>query len=249
MVNAKVEDPTTDAEASEDPTSAGAVDSALASGGTGDGAFDPLGDEWANTLTHALGTMLALAGWALIAWLMWDRPFGITVACWVYAASVFSVFFFSTLSHAVRHPSGRQLMRAWDQGTIYLMIAGTYTPFLWFYCLPAWRFPVLVAVWGLAAAGFLAKVMLRHRVNAIATPTYLMLGWLPALPMIPRIPDPMPWTCFYGMLAGGVLYTLGVVFLQLDQKVRFFHAAWHLFVIAAAATHFLTIVFCIATQS
>lgn len=211
--------------------------------------FDPFGDEWANTLTHAIGCVVASAGWVAMAIMASDQPLGTAVACWVYSAAVFAVFFFSTLSHAVRHPAGRELMRAWDQGTIYLMIAGTYTPFLWTYALPQWRLVILACVWALAAVGFWSKVFARHRVNALASTTYLMLGWLPAVPMLNRIPDPMPLECLYGMLIGGLLYTIGVLFLTFDRRVRFFHAAWHLLVIAAAACHYGTIVYFIALGS
>lgn len=211
--------------------------------------FVPFDDEWANTLTHAIGCLLALVGWVALAMIVSDRPLGVAISCWIYSAAVFSVFLFSTLSHAVRHPAGRDLMRAWDQGTIYLMIAGTYTPFLWMYSLPRWRLAILLCVWGLAAVGFWSKVLVRHRINALASTTYLLLGWLPAIPMLNRIPDPMPLECLYGMLAGGLLYTIGVIFLSFDRHVRFFHAAWHVLVIAAAASHYGTIVYFVALGS
>ncbi len=117
---------------------------------------------------------------------------------------------------------------------IYTMISGTYTPIIYLYCPSAIRTGLLIAIWIAAGTGFLLKVAGRHRINSIGTVSYLLLGWLPAIPLIGNVPsDLIGW-----MVAGGVLYTIGVLFLINDSRVRYLHAVWHLFVMAAAGCHF-----------
>ncbi len=198
---------------------------------------DPMGDEWANTLTHAGSLVIALIGWAVMLYLVIDKPLGMQLACLAYATSAVAVFLFSTLSHAVYEPWMRQRMRAWDQGTIYLMISGTYTPFAYLYG-GKWQVGLLIFLWVVAGFGFLSKVGLQHRVHGITTTTYLALGWAPAIVLAPQV----PFGCMIGMALGGVIYTLGVVFLVLDQRRKFFHGVWHVMVLLAAAVHYGSIV-------
>ncbi|WP_164101327.1 PAQR family membrane homeostasis protein TrhA [Candidatus Laterigemmans baculatus] len=194
-------------------------------------------DERANTATHALGFVLSLVAAVYLAQQTAAESLGFTVSCTVFAISMAAVYLFSTLSHAVYEPLWRHRMRAWDQGVIYTLIAGTYTPFIWV-CSPAgWRSAILLAVWLAAAIGFYSKVLAAHRVNGISTVTYVLLGWLPAIPLVPRTPT----ICLLWMLAGGVAYTAGILFLRLDGRYRYFHAMWHLMVIAGSACHFIAI--------
>lgn len=206
--------------------------------------FDPsdvvylsLADERANTVTHSLGFLLSIAAAFYLAGHESAGDVGMAAACTAFAVSMAAVYFFSTLSHAIHQPRLRHRMRAWDQGVIYSLIAGTYTPFIWA-CSPAgWRTPLLAAVWLAAAIGFYSKVLAAHRINAISTLTYVLLGWLPAIPLVPRTPT----VCVLWMLAGGVAYTAGIFFLHLDNRYRYFHAMWHLMVIAGSACHFIAV--------
>lgn len=193
--------------------------------------------EWANALTHglaALGT-LAVAPYLLISAL--DQGTGLLVACALYIAAAFGTFFFSTLSHAIHRQPWLDLLRAWDQAMIYLMITGTYTPIVFVYAPPGARTPLLAAIWVAAIAGFITKVAMRHRINSIGTASYLLLGWLPSLPLIGHVPAPL----VHSMLAGGVIYTVGVVFLLNDGRLRYLHAVWHLCVTLAASVHLVGI--------
>lgn len=194
-------------------------------------------DEWANTSSHLLGIVVAVVGTVWMLALLRDKPWGLTLSCLTYCASAILVFVFSTLSHACTEPGRRTRMRAWDQGSIYLMISGTYTPFVWQYG-GSLRWALLVFLWGLALYGLWAKVVAKHRVNTVAFTTYLLLGWVPAIPLAPQV----PLSCFGGMALGGLVYSLGVIFLKYDHMRRFFHAIWHMAVILAAACHYLVIV-------
>ncbi len=195
-------------------------------------------EEWLNTMTHGFGCLLSLL--AVAGFLMFYRvdAWAQTLGFAAYGASLVGVYLCSTLSHAVRDPRRRNRMRAWDQGVIYCLIAGTYTPFAVRYLEGTTVTLTLIGLWTAAAVGFYSKVFARHRVNALATATYLLLGWLPTLPFINRV----PLDCVSWMAAGGVLYTIGVIFLKYDGHVKYFHAIWHLFVIMAATVHFAAIV-------
>lgn len=192
-------------------------------------------EERVNTMTHGLGCVLAILGAALI---IWRRELdGLAVACFVYAASLVMLYAASACSHAFQEPELKHRLRSFDQGAIYFLIAGTYTPFIWSGLPPGGRWLLMAAVWSAAVLGFHAKVVRQHRVNAVATRTYVLLGWLPAIALIGTVSG----ECLAWMLIGGVCYTVGIIFLKLDHRVRFFHAVWHLFVMAGSATHYYAI--------
>jgi hemolysin III len=195
------------------------------------------GQEWANALTHGLAAAATLfIGGGMIAAAS-SRSDGLAIACGAYVASVFGTFLFSTLSHLVRRQPLLDTMRSWDQAMIYTMISGTYTPIVFRFAPEETRVALLTAIWVAAAIGFLGKVALRHRVNSIGSISYLMLGWLPALPLIGHVPTALSWD----MLAGGVVYTIGVLVLMNDGKAKYLHAVWHICVVSAATVHYLGI--------
>jgi hemolysin III len=97
--------------------------------------------------------------------------------------------------------------------------------------------PLLAAIWVAAVCGILGKLALRHRINSIGAISYLLLGWLPSIPLMGHVPSELAWM----MLGGGVLYTIGVAILMNDNKLRYMHAAWHLSVMTAASCHYLGI--------
>lgn len=190
-------------------------------------------DERANILTHGCGFLLSIAAGAFLYQASGHTSLGLRISCLLFAVSLALVYLFSTLSHAVYEPRRRNRLRAWDQGTIYLLIVGTYTPFIWQGSQGSLRWGLLIACWAAAAFGFFAKVHLTHRVNAVSTATYLALGWLPALALVSTTPR----VCVQWMLIGGLCYSVGVLFLKLSRRVLFAHAAWHCMVIAGSACH------------
>ncbi|MFG0288196.1 MAG: hemolysin III family protein [Rhodopirellula sp. JB044] len=193
--------------------------------------------EWANALTHGL----AAATWVLLSfWLVGQAAEvspAIMIACAAYGASVVGTFACSTLSHTFLQRPLLDRFRAWDQAMIYLMIAGTYTPIMCRYANPAHRDWLLALMWGYALWGFTKKAIFSHRIHSISTVSYLLLGWLPAIPLYGRV----PLNLFLYVLAGGVAYSIGVLFLINDRRVRYFHAVWHLVVISASIIHFVGI--------
>ncbi len=193
--------------------------------------------EWANALTHAAAALAGLVG-AVWMFTASDQSLAKTIACLAFVCSAIAVFVASALSHYFIHDAELiKRLRAWDQGLIYVMITGTYTPLVYQFASPTMQSAVLVAIWIAALAGFYSKVIAEHRVNGIGTVSYLALGWLPALFLVGRVPTPvLVW-----MATGGVLYTIGVAILLNDHRIRYLHAVWHLLVMAAASCHYWAI--------
>ena len=198
-------------------------------------------EEPINAVTHGLGLLLSIAG----AWWLCDAAahsgdVARMTTCGVYAASLVAVYLFSTLSHMFESPRPRHVLRVLDQAFIYFLIVGTYTPVAVEYLQGGLNPTLLIVMWGIALVGFLSKTVVRHRIESISTASYLLLGWLPVL-SVPaawlRMPPPAIWL----FVAGGLCYTFGVIFLLYDRRVRYFHAMWHLFVMAGSASHFAAI--------
>lgn len=195
-------------------------------------------EEWANALIHAGGALAAVLGAVIMARAADGQPVMTTFCCLVFVASAAAVFVASALSHHLIHDPRLLLrLRAWDQGLIYVMISGTYTPLIWRFSEDPVRVPLLIAIWIAAAVGFYSKVISLHRVNSMNPISYLLLGWLPALGLIGNV----PWGLFGWMLAGGMIYVLGVSLLLNDKKLKYLHAAWHVCVILAASCHYLAV--------
>jgi len=196
-------------------------------------------EEWANALTHGSAALVWMFGAVLMARAAASgQPLMTTLCCLVFVLSAVSVFSASALSHHLLHcPRLLNRLRAWDQGLIYVMISGTYTPLIWQFASESVRTPLLIGIWIAAAVGFHSKVFAEHRVNGIGTITYLLLGWVPALGLVGKVPG----IVLFWMAAGGVIYTLGVVLLMNDKRLKYMHAGWHLCVVVAASCHFWAI--------
>ena len=196
-----------------------------------------LDGENANTATHFIGLLLSLAGAAAIVAVHNYADVGTAIACGIYATTLVVVYAISTLSHAVDQPRSKHLLRVWDQGTIYLLIAGTYTPFIWVFTSSYLRLLLLIVVWSVALMGLFSKVFAQHRVIEFSARSYVLFGWVPALAFVKSVPLVVAaW-----MAIGGVSYTLGTFFLHLDHHHRYLHATWHVFVIVGSACHFYAI--------
>ncbi len=195
-------------------------------------------EEALNTWTHGAGFILSLPAGVLLIRIALDQRPELVWSCLVYSISLAAMYLFSTLSHAVREPNWRHRLRALDQGFVYGLIAGTFTPFIWAY-LESWpRIVLMNFVWIAAATGFYSKVFSKHRINNMTSLSYILLGWIPAMVLFNYVPI----ECFGMMALGGVLYTVGVLFLQNDHRSFYFHAIWHSMVIVASLCHYLAIV-------
>jgi hemolysin III len=194
-------------------------------------------DEFLNTLTHGFGFLLAAAG----AYQMSGRLAGcselLALGCTMYLISLLGVYSMSTMSHGATEPRWKTFYRQLDQGFIYLLIVASYTPYSIAYLHgPVWT-TLLCGMWVGAIAGFIAKVFLAHQVESVSVVPPLMLGWVPIVAM-PTLSQQAPAGAFELIIAGGIFYTVGVCFFINDGRVKYFHAVWHVCVIAGSTCHF-----------
>jgi len=197
-----------------------------------------LAEEIANSVTHGIGLVLSLAGSLVLLSRLQSQPdVWRWLGCGVFAAALVAVYAASTLSHAVARPTWRRRFRILDQSCIYLLIVATYTPFALEYLRFGWWWFFLMLMWTAALIGFLSKLLFMHRIDKATTWSYLLLGWLPIIPAWAYL-NLVPLGALAWILAGGLCYTAGTVFLVLDHRPFHFHAIWHLFVIAGSACHY-----------
>jgi hemolysin III len=195
----------------------------------------------ANAVTHGIGLVLSIAGAiALMVCVLEQGDLWRIVGCGVYAASLVAVYAMSTLSHVATTPGPKRWFRTLDQGFIYLLIVGTYTPFALVYLRTTWWWAFLALMWSIALFGFFRKVLYAHRVDSVSIGTYLLLGWMPVVSAT-ALGEQVAGVALWWMLIGGLCYTIGTAFLMNDTRVALFHAVWHVLVVAGSVWHFLSI--------
>ncbi|HET6884421.1 MAG TPA: hemolysin III family protein [Pirellulales bacterium] len=195
-------------------------------------------EEKINTATHALGLVLSIVGFELLLARVFRLGDGWQISgCVTYASSLVAVYAASTLSHSFQQPRLRRLFRILDQAFIFLLIAGTFTPLSLTYLRGGAWWLLFGVVWSIALFGFFSKALFAHKVDAVSAALHVTLGWLPVLaikPMLGLVPGGLLWSMFYG----GMCYTVGTFFLMRDERFPYFHAVWHLLVIAGSVFHF-----------
>ena len=200
-----------------------------------------LAEEITNSVTHGIGLILSLVGSSILfARLLAQPDAWRVVGCGSFAMALVAVYMASTLSHAILDPAWRRTYRILDQGFIYLLIVGTYTPFALEYLRFGWWWLFLLLMWMGALVGFLSKMLFMHRIDAVTIWSYLLLGWLPIVPAWVYL-DLVPWEALSWIFVGGIFYTIGTVFLVLDHRRFHFHAIWHVFVMAGSFCHFYAV--------
>jgi len=197
-------------------------------------------EEKANSLTHAAGMLLSIAGLSLlvIASARQGDPWRI-VSSAVYGTSLLLSFSFSTIYHTVQRPHAKYVFRILDHASIYLLIAGTYTPFALVSLRGAWGWSMFGVIWGLAVIGVIFKFFMTHRLRVLGPILYIAMGWLVVIAIKPLLAV-LPLAGFWWLVAGGVVYTVGVLFYAID-KIPYNHTIWHLFVLAASICHFVAV--------
>jgi hemolysin III len=203
-------------------------------------------EERANRLTHGFGCLLSICGTAYLLLTVSRYHDQVRLAaCALYGLSLTTVYAMSTLSHCALTPRYRALFRSLDQGFIYFLIAGSVTPLAVAYLPTMVCWVLLGAMWTIASLGFLAKVVLIHQVDSVSVWVYIALGWFPVLASKWFI-EFVPGMALVLAAIGGLLYTVGTLFLIFDERIAYSHAIWHLFVMTASTFHFLTILFYVA---
>ena len=198
-----------------------------------------------NGYTHLGGALLATAGAAVLVVLasLKGDPWRITAFA-VYGASLVLLYSASTLYHSTR---GRMkaVFRKIDHAAIYLLIAGTYTPFALVTLNGPWGWALFGLVWGLAVVGIAQELLFARGARVPSLVIYLVMGWSAIGAVVPLV-ESLGWSGLAWVAAGGVIYTVGIVFYVYDKKVRHFHGIWHLFVMGGSAVHYAAIVLFIA---
>lgn len=198
-------------------------------------------EEGWNAGTHLFGAGLASVG---LAWMIfrlsgnWQSVSGI--ASVVYAGLLVFMYSMSTLSHWYSDERKLKRFRALDQASIFLLITGTYTPLSICFWDSMVAYGLLVTMWAISITGFIAKVFFAHRVNRVSVVGYVLLGWMPIVGL--PFHDHWPIEAMLWVLVGGIVYSLGTIFLLNDQKAMWCHPMWHLCVIVASAIHFAVVV-------
>jgi hemolysin III len=197
------------------------------------------GEELANSLSHGLGFLAVLAAFPLLVMNAIPRGAAAVVGASLFAASAALLYLTSTLYHAVPHPRAKHVFRTMDHGAIYLLIAGTYSPFTLGVLRGPWGWSLFGAIWGLAAIGVLMKSFGRLRPGRISTGLYLAMGWLIVVAAWPMW-SLMPRAGIVWLTLGGLAYTAGVAFYA-AKRVRYSHFVWHLFVLGGTSCHFVAV--------
>ena len=198
-------------------------------------------EEIANAVTHGVGAVLFAAGAGVLITLASRRGDAwVVVSCIIFAACLVLFYTVSTLYHAVRGPRVKGVFRKLDHAAIFLVIAGSYTPFLLVSLHGAWGWSLFGVIWSLAVLGIVFKALWTGKLPALSTALYVVMGWCIVVawkPLTAAVPPAgVAW-----LVAGGVIYTVGVAFYALDRKFRWAHPVWHLFVLAGSACHYVAI--------
>jgi hemolysin III len=203
-------------------------------------------EELVNAAIHGIGLVLSIVGAiVLIARSHSQGDAYRVVGCTVFAMTLIAVYAASTLSHAPLRPRLKHFSRSLDQASIYFLIVGTCMPFALTYLRTGWWLVFFGLMWAVALCGFVSKILFSHRVEAVAVWIYLLLGWMP-IATVPWLIGVVPAAALWWMLVGGLFYSGGTLFLVHDNRYPFFHAVWHVFVIAGSTCHFMTILFFVA---
>jgi hemolysin III len=199
-----------------------------------------LAEEVANSVSHGLGFVMALAGAPILIVAATQRgTLSDVIAVSVFAAAMALMYLSSTIYHALPQGQAKRVFQVLDHSAIYLLIAGTYTPFTLGVLQGGWGWTLFGLVWGLAAFGVLVKAFAGIRWHGLSTALYLGMGWLALIAAKP-LWESLPLAGLAWLLSGGIAYTAGVYFYA-KKTLRFGHFVWHLFVVAGTACHFVAV--------
>lgn len=202
-----------------------------------------LAEEIANSISHGLGCVFGIVGLVLLLTQAVEMQANITAitSYSLYGGSMILLFLASTLYHAIPHQRAKYWLKKFDHCAIYLLIAGTYTPFLLVGLQSPLAQGLMVVIWSLALAGIIFKLTIAHRFKVLSLVTYLSMGWL-SLVVIYQLATKLSVGGVWLLAAGGIVYSLGVIF-YVSRRIPYNHAIWHGFVLGGSVLHFCAIYF------
>jgi hemolysin III len=199
-------------------------------------------EEIANGITHGLGVVFSIAGLAILT--AFASVFGTVwhiVACSIYGVTQILMYTASTLYHSIPLPRAKKFLRLLDHSAIYLLIAGTYTPFALVNLRGPWGWSILIAIWGLAIAGIALQSKLIKLNRLVTALPYVAMGWVAVIAVKPLLDAVAPGGLWL-LVLGGLAYTAGTIF-YVWKRLPFHHAIWHGFVLLGSVLHFFSILF------
>jgi hemolysin III len=199
-------------------------------------------EEIFNSITHGTGALMSLAGLVLL--IVFASLYGETrhiVSCTIFGVSLVLLYTASTLYHSFRKPRVKFVFRIVDHSCIYILIAGTYTPFMLVAVRGVLGWTIFGIVWGMTVLGILFKSFFIHRFKILSTLAYIAMGWI-AIFAIKPIFQSLSEGAIFWLIAGGLAYTVGTIFYAW-KKLPFNHAIWHSFVLAGSICHFVAVLF------
>ena len=201
-----------------------------------------VGEEIAHSVSHGIGAVLSAIGLGFLVWLSIQHgDIWYVVSSIVYGVSLILLYSASTLYHAITNPRAKRIFQLLDHSMIFVLIAGTYTPFALVSLHGPWGWSLFAIAWGITIAGIMLETMKKERIKWLSLSLYLGLGWMAVIFIKPMI-DSIPTIGLLFLLAGGLSYSFGVIF-YVRKQMLYHHAIWHLFVMAGSALHFCAVLF------
>jgi len=200
------------------------------------------GEEMANSIIHGIGVVLAIVGLAVLV--IYAGRYGSAwhiVGCSVFGATLVVLYTSSTLYHSIRHPRVKAVLRFFDHSAIYLLIAGSYTPFTLVNLRGPWGWFLFGLIWSLAILGIVLRITLHRRLKQASVALYIAMGWAVLVAVKPMLSAIAPGGIVL-LLLGGIAYTAGIVFYSW-RRLPYHHSIWHVFVLAGSALHFFAVLF------
>jgi hemolysin III len=205
-------------------------------------------EELVNSLTHGTGAVLSAAGLIVLVVLAYLHGTILhIVSCSIYGMTLVLLYTASTLYHSVRSPRLKHAFKIVDHSCIYLLIAGTYTPFTLVTLQGSWGWTLFGLIWVLAAAGIVFQIFFVYRFKILATVAYVLMGWVAVVAIKPLL-EALPAGGFAWILAGGLVYTVGAL-VYLIKRLPYNHAIWHLFVLGGSTCHYVAVLLYVVPTS
>jgi hemolysin III len=199
-----------------------------------------VGEEIANAISHGLGMLGAMAITPFLILKAIPLGAGAITGVSIFGASMIILYASSAMYHSLPQSRAKKIFQVFDHSAIFLLIAGTYTPFTLSVLQGAWGWTLFGVIWGLALLGVILKAIHTNGTSKLSIALYLAMGWLAVFAVRPLY-DSMPAWGLFWILAGGVMYTAGVIFFAYDHKSKFNHFIWHLFVLAGTTCHVVAV--------
>lgn len=201
-----------------------------------------LGEEIFNGVSHGAGAVLSVAGTVvlIVCAALYSDAWAVVSSC-IYGASLIILYTMSTLYHSITNKRAKAFFRIMDHNTIFVLIAGTYTPITLAVLRGAWGWVLFSVVWAAAIVGIVLNSIDLERFKKLSIVCYVAMGWVIIFAIKPLI-DSAPTLSLVFLIIGGVFYTAGIIFYAI-KRVRYFHSVWHLFTIAGSAFHYFAILF------